>query len=123
MPIHLLLLRVSQSYLANEILPEKANEYSAVYVLPDERWSRRVNGPFANQLALRHPSRAHAILTWRPGGFFVSIRAPSEAPHGADGLCRQFAGGGGRAGAAGIDFLPIADLARFADAFALTYRV
>ena len=115
--------RADDLYLANEILPEIANEYSAVYVLPDERWSRRVNGPFANQLALRHPSRAHAILTWRPGGFFVSVRAPSEAPRGADGLCRQFAGGGGRAGAAGIDFLPTADLARFADAFALTYRV
>ena len=52
-------------------------------------------------LAAQHPARAHAILTRRAGGFTVSVRAPVEAPRGADALCRQFASGGGRAGAAG----------------------
>ncbi len=113
--------RADDLYLANEIVAERADEQMAVYVLPNERWSRRVNGPFANQLAVKHPARAHAILTWRAGGFSVSVRAPLEAPRGADALCRQFDSGGGRAGAAGIDFLPQAELARFADAFKQAY--
>jgi hypothetical protein len=48
----------------------------------------------------------------RQGGFVVSLRAPQKAPSGADELCRRF-GGGGRAGAAGIDHLPAAELERF----------
>jgi hypothetical protein len=110
--------RADDLYLANELTPEAANERRAVYALPDAGWSRRVSGSFANQLASRHPARAHAILTTRRGGFTVSVRSPLEAPRGADALCRQFASGGGRAGAAGIDFLPAAELGRFADAFA-----
>ena len=39
-------------------------------------------------------ARAHAILTWRTGGFAVSVRAPLAAPRGADALCRQFDSGG-----------------------------
>ena len=113
--------RADDLYLANEIVPERADDKTAVYVLPNESWSRRVNGTFANQLAGRHPARAHAILTWCEGGFSASVRAPVEAPRGADALCRQFASGGGRAGAAGIDFLPQGELGRFADAFAKAY--
>ena len=48
--------------------------------------------------------------------------APVDAPRGADALCRQFEGGGGREGAAGIDFLPENELARFAAAFTAAYR-
>jgi len=113
--------RADDLYLANEIVPERADEQMAVYVLPNARWSRRVNGPFANRLAVKYPARAHAILTWRAGGFAVSVRAPLAAPRGADALCRQFDSGGGRAGAAGIDFLPQGELARFADAFKQAY--
>jgi hypothetical protein len=113
--------RADDLYLAGEIVPEQAGERTAVYVLPDAGWSRRVGGSFANQLAAQHPARAHAILTRRAGGFTVSVRAPVEAPRGADALCRQFTSGGGRAGAAGIDFLPDAGLGRFADAFAQAF--
>ena len=113
--------RTDDLYLANEIAPERADDKTAVYVLPNEIWSRRVNGTFANQLAGRHPARAHAILTWCEGGFSASVRAPVEAPRGADALCRQFESGGGRAGAGGIDFLPQGELGRFADAFAKAY--
>ncbi len=113
--------RADDLYLANEIVPERADEQMAVYVLPNARWSRRVNGPFANRLAVKYPARAHAILTWRTGGFAVSVRAPLAAPRGADALCRQFDSGGGRAGAAGSDFLPQGELARFADAFKQAY--
>ena len=113
--------RADDLYLANEILPERADDKTAVYVLPNASWSRRVSGTFANQLAHRHPVRAHAILTWCDGGFSASVRAPVAAPRGADALCRQFKSGGGRAGAGGIDFLPQAELGRFADAFAQAY--
>jgi hypothetical protein len=81
--------------------------------LPDARWSRRVIGILANELASAAPGQAHAVLKAdRRGGYVVSLRAPQRAPAGADGLCRRF-GGGGRAGAAGIDHLPEAELERF----------
>jgi hypothetical protein len=49
----------------------------------------------------------------------VSVRAPLLSTSGAHELCSRF-GGGGRAGAAGIDALPLADLDRFLAAFAAT---
>ena len=81
--------------------------------LPDAAWSRRVIGGLANELASGAPQQAHAVLKAdRPGGYVVSLRAPQSAPSGADEFCRRF-GGGGRAGAAGIDHLPAAELACF----------
>jgi hypothetical protein len=94
----------------------------ALILLPDAAWSRRVGGILGNRLAQQHPERAHAVLTARrDGGFVVSVRAPAARPAGADALCRQFETGGGRAGAAGINRLPAADLDRFARAFAAAY--
>jgi hypothetical protein len=87
--------------------PHCAMPRAAIYTLPDAAWSRRVRGAFGNHLANRHPRLAHAILTPNAqGGYTVSVRAPRVAPAGADALCRQFASGGGRAAAAGIDHLP-----------------
>lgn len=81
--------------------------------LPDAAWSRRVVGSFANVLAAQAPASAHAVLQAdRHGGHVVSVRAPLAAPGGADALCRRF-GGGGRAGAAGIDHLPPDERQRF----------
>jgi hypothetical protein len=81
--------------------------------LPDAPWSRRVIGILANELASAAPAQAHAVLKAdRRGGFVVSLRAPQDAPAGADEFCRRF-GGGGRSGAAGIDHLPQAELHRF----------
>lgn len=81
--------------------------------LPDAPWSRRVIGGLANDLALADPGKAHAVLkAHRLGGYVVSLRAPLHAPAGADAFCRRF-GGGGRAGAAGIDHLPRAELEHF----------
>jgi hypothetical protein len=86
--------------------------------LPDAAWSRRVIGGLANELASRAPEQAHAVLKADgQGGYVVSLRAPQRAPAGADEFCRRF-GGGGRAGAAGIDHLPAADLQRFIAALA-----
>jgi hypothetical protein len=89
----------------------------AIYRLPDEGWSRRVLGSFANLLAERAPASAFAVLKeTASGACTASIRAPSATPRGADRLCRSF-GGDGRAGAAGIDGLPAARIEAFARAF------
>ena len=92
-------------------------EGGTVLLLPDAAWSRRVAGSFANELARGEPARAHAVLVADArGGYRASIRAPLQAPAGAHGLCACF-GGAGRAGAAGIDHLPAAELPAFVQAF------
>lgn len=113
--------RADDLYRAGELTPQYETARSALYVLPDAAWSRRVNGTFGNQLAATHRERAHAVLTRRGDGYAVSVRAPVAAPRGADDLCRQFATGGGRQGAAGIDVLPEGDFERFARAFSAAY--
>jgi hypothetical protein len=93
--------------------PQLATEQCAVFILPDAGWSRRAHGALGNRLAEREPGRAHAVLIEKPGGYLVSVRAPVERPRGADALCAKFETGGGRAGAAGINTLPDAELGRF----------
>jgi len=106
---------------AAALAPEQASAAAAVYLLPDEAWSRRIHGFFANRLAQEHPGRAHALLVARRGGYTVSVRAPLDSPRGADVLCLQFETGGGRQGAAGINRLPEADCQRFVEAFTRAY--
>jgi hypothetical protein len=98
--------------------PHWQDARASVYVLPDAPWSRRVLGCLANELANADPQRAHAVLKLqRAQGYAVSVRSPQSSPSGAHELCSGF-GGGGRARAAGIDGLPVADLDRFVAAFA-----
>ncbi|MFO1413835.1 MAG: DHHA1 domain-containing protein [Burkholderiales bacterium] len=93
-----------------------------VYLLPDEPWSRRVRGIFGNEVANAAPDRAQAVLTVNGrGGYAVSLRAPRREPVGADAVCRQFGGGGGRQAAAGIGDLPTGDLPSFVAALAARY--
>jgi hypothetical protein len=95
---------------ANALRPAVESVHTAVYILPDEPWARRVSGVFSNELANRTPARGHAVLTERSEGtYLVSVRAPLERKVGADELCRRFPTGGGREAAAGINHLP-ADL-------------
>ncbi len=101
---------------ARALRPEIATDICAVYVLPDAPWSRRVSGSFGNDLAQAWPQRAHAILTRRPDGYTVSVRASLAAPAGADELCLRF-GGGGRKIAAGINLLPTDRLEEFVTQF------
>ena len=90
----------------------------AIFILPDETWSRRVNGVFSNELARDHTARAHAVLVQCGEGCYrVSVRAPMDNKTGADELCRQFDTGGGRKAAAGINQLKEQELARFTEAF------
>lgn len=100
-----------------------ATEQVAVLSLPDAAWARRVSGVYSNELANGSPDRAHAVLTKRPNGsYLVSVRAPLNRKAGADELCREFATGGGRAAAAGINELPAEQLSRFIDRFQDKYR-
>jgi single-stranded DNA-specific DHH superfamily exonuclease len=108
---------------AAAVKPVRASEKTAVFVLPDEPWARRVSGVYSNDLANTSPARAHAVLTERPDGtYLVSVRAPLENKQGADELCRQFPTGGGRAAAAGINALPADQLEEFIDALEVRYR-
>jgi len=100
-----------QAALAHTV--RRLSATASVQQLPDAPWSRRVIGVLANAAAQREPALAHAVLKAdRRGGHVLSLRAPLAAPGGADALCRRF-GGGGRAGAAGVDHLPAAELPRF----------
>jgi hypothetical protein len=102
---------------AATLAPQTAGPATALYVLPDEAWSRRIHGFFANRLAQRHPRRAHALLIGSQGSYAVSVRAPAANPRGADELCLKFETGGGRQAAAGINRLPEADYSRFVAEF------
>ncbi len=103
---------------AAAIQPLRATASSAVYLLPDEAWARRVSGVFSNDLVNQYPERAHAVLTDIGGGdLLVSVRAPLTRRTGADEICRQFPTGGGRKAAAGINRLPGRDLERFIEVF------
>ncbi len=112
-------LRLADLQLALGHALHSAGSAACWMQLPDAPWSRRVIGGLANTLASADPHKAHAVLKAdRLGGHVVSLRAPSAAPAGADAFCRRF-GGGGRAGAAGIDHLSAADLPRFIAELAL----
>ena len=103
---------------AEKTQPEMCDDSCALFIFPEEAFSRRVSGVYSNQLARDFPARAHALLCTLPdGGYLISVRAPLNNKEGADELCRQFKTGGGRKAAAGINNLPAAELDQFASAF------
>jgi single-stranded DNA-specific DHH superfamily exonuclease len=107
---------------ASQLSAVHADEVTAVFILPDERWARRVSGVYSNDLANDFPNRAHAVLTEKKdGNYLVSIRAPLNNKRGADEFCRQFPTGGGRAAAAGINDLPVTNLNNFVERFQAFY--
>jgi len=113
---------VADMELARALAPQWIYPGGTVYLLPGQAWARRVSGVFGNHLAQAEPALAHAVLTQKPGGgFVVSVRAPLGNPDGADELCRQFASGGGRKSAAGINHLPENELERFLALFAMAF--
>jgi len=99
-----------------------ASDTSAVVMLPDAAWARRVSGVYGNLLARRHPARAHALVSvLADGRYRISVRAPLNNKTGADTLCMRFPTGGGRKAAAGINALPAEQLDAFIDAFRAQY--
>lgn len=108
--------------MAEALQPLHAKPTTAVFLLPDEAWARRVSGVYSNDLATNNPDRAHAVLTLNGNGnYLISVRAPMTNKQGAAELCMQFPTGGGRAGAAGINDLPIDRVQDFVDAFEEAY--
>ncbi len=103
--------------LAGRLLPEYKQAGGEIYFMPNQSWARRVSGVFGNQLARQNQHKAHAVLVAMDGGYRVSVRAPLENKSGADQLCLQFEGGGGRKAAAGINLLPESELQRFITSF------
>jgi hypothetical protein len=107
---------------ARAISAEIESTGSALFIFPNASWARRVSGVYSNELAREYTSRAHALLTEKPdGGYVVSVRAPMDNKEGADDLCRQFATGGGRKAAAGINHLPGDEVDDFIAAFQKAY--
>ncbi len=105
------------------IKPEVVFNHAAVFMLPNEKWARRVSGVYSNDLANNFPDRAHAVLSEMDNGhFLVSVRAPLTNKKGAVDICRQFSTGGGRAAAAGINDLPLTDVPQFIEVFENYYR-
>lgn len=102
--------------------PEFERVSGRVFILPAEKWARRISGVYGNLLASQSPAQAHAVLTRKPqGGYLVSVRAPLNNKAHADEICSRFETGGGRKGAAGINHLPEAELDRFISVFFETY--
>lgn len=107
---------------AEKLPMQSETKSTAVLMLPDEAWTRRVSGVFGNALARDFPSRAHALVTVVDNGNYrVSVRAPMTNKTGADELCMSFPTGGGRKAAAGINDLPKDMLEDFIAAFELKY--
>ena len=103
---------------ADAIKPTLETQRCAMFVFPNDSFSRRVSGVYSNQLARSNQSRAHALASLLPSGdYLVSVRAPLATKEGADELCRQFPTGGGRKAAAGINQLPADQLQAFMNAF------
>ena len=103
---------------AIQIQPDYVSEKHAIFMLPDQSWSRRISGVFGNKLTEQFPERAHAILTLlSSGNYIVSVRAPLVNRTGADELCRHFQTGGGRKAAAGINNLPADQVDHFINQF------
>jgi len=103
---------------AEAVSAAESRTAGCIFMLPAEKWARRISGVFGNQLAVESPSQAHAVVTAKPeGGYVVSVRSPLAAKSGADELCSQFESGGGRKAAAGINHLPESELGRFIATF------
>jgi hypothetical protein len=103
---------------ARALRPQRQVPGATLVVMPDQAWARRAIGVLANELMQALPGSAVAIVSPRSsGGYTASVRVPQPAPLGADEFCRQFATGGGRRGAGGVNELPASELERFAGRF------
>jgi hypothetical protein len=115
--------RVSDLQQALAVAPQRMSGTSDVYILPDEPWSCRVSGTFANHLATADPKRAHAVLTRNArGGYTISVRSPRDEGKPALDFCRLFTTGGGRLHAAGINHLEPTRLEELLDRFEESFR-
>lgn len=124
-PYYQLKAGYQQDYTNVESLtPIVDNGICKIFELPCAAWARRISGVFGNELANQSPDLAHAVLTLNPSGddYTVSVRAPLTNRVGADEVCTQFATGGGRKAAAGINALPVEEKGRFVEVLTEYYQ-
>lgn len=117
-PFHVLRSAYQQDMdKALSIAAKYQSEKLGVFELPNEAASRRISGVYGNLLANQSPERAHAVLTENiDGTYTVSLRAPLTNKQGAGDICMEFATGGGRAAAAGVNALPKEQVNAFIEA-------
>ncbi|MFK5985713.1 MAG: DHH family phosphoesterase [Pseudomonadota bacterium] len=119
--------KLEQGYLddfekVTTIKAEYSKQNTAVFILPDKGWAKRISGVFGNQLANQYPDKAHAVISLTSSNDYqVSVRAPLNNKSKADELCSSFPSGGGRKAAAGINHLPKEKLELFIQKFEKTY--
>lgn len=99
------------------IPPSHENGVAAIVCMPNDPWTRRINGVLGNELANRYPDRAHVVVTHTLNSNMlqVSIRAPRATLEGLMPLLAAVAGGGGRkieAGIKAIEARPVEELWR-----------
>ena len=105
------------------IAPRYKSDLFALFELPNEAWARRISGVYGNLLANGNPCSAHGVLTEnKEGTYMVSLRAPLNNKQGAGDICSQFATGGGRAAAAGVNALAKGEVDKFISAVEGYYR-
>ncbi|MBO9549359.1 acetyltransferase [Pseudomonas sp.] len=107
---------------AANLAPWREAQGMLLFRLPQQPWARRVSGVLANSLAAAAPTQAVGLLSARvDGNWMFSLRVPADALWSADAFCRQFATGGGRVRAAGINCLSPDQLPRLAEQLAGCY--
>ncbi|HEY9043867.1 MAG TPA: DHH family phosphoesterase [Rheinheimera sp.] len=90
--------------------------------LDNAPWAARISGSYGNILAAENPAKAVVVVTSNADdSLTISLRAPKNNPYGAADICSQFATGGGREGAAGINSLDRSELDVFLGLVAAKY--
>ncbi len=104
--------------MLDDLRPTCEKNNAAIYVLPNHAWARRISGLLANKLALNTNDKSFAVLTQKTDGdYVVSIRSADPINKPASNFCSAFPSGGGRQSAAGINRLPVQELAFFSQRF------
>ena len=92
--------------------------------LDDAPWARRISGVHGNELANQHPTKAIVVMSKnKDNSLRVSLRAPLNDKRGAGDICANYATGGGRAAAAGINQLPQAQMVTFLQQVTHYYQI
>ena len=101
-----------------------SNNKLIALLLEDAAWARRISGTYGNQLAAQNPEKPVIIASYNAeGSLAISLRAPKNNPYGASTICSQFATGGGREGAAGVNKLPETEIDTFIEAVSQHYSL
>jgi hypothetical protein len=97
-------------------------DFVLVVQLANAPWSHRISGTYGNILAAENRDKAIVMVTTHSdNSLSISLRAPKNHPYGAADVCNQFATGGGREGAAGVNALPATELNRLVKLVSQTY--